>query len=167
MLTLPVPPDTLTDAEQQFALWLAAHPRQTRAAQCAAYARFAGTPIDPVGLKALRTRREFFQFYKDARQTAAAQVARAQALALEMYPAGMRAHARALARADAAGDYKAVPALTENIWKRILPVHDERAAPATVTINLTTERLAALAAPVIDVEVEELPPPADVGPEPT
>src|SRR5439155_15563241 len=105
--------DTLTDAEQQFALWLAAHPRQTRAAQCAAYARFAGTPIDPVGLKALRTRREFFQFYKDARQTAAAQVARAQALALEMYPAGMRAHARALARADAAGDYKAVPARSE------------------------------------------------------
>ena len=90
MLNLPIPSDTLTDAEQQFALWLAAHPRQTRAAQCAAYARFAGTPIDPVGLKALRTRREFFQFYKDARQTAAAQVARAQALALEMYPAGMR-----------------------------------------------------------------------------
>src|SRR2546430_16286073 len=144
MLNLPLAPDTLTDAEQQFALWLAAHPRQTRAAQCAAYARFAGTPIDPVGLKALRTRREFFQFYKDARQTAAAQVARAQALALEMYPAGMRAHARALQRADAAGAYKAVPALTEDIWEGGLPGADEGAAPPTVTIKLTAGRVAAL-----------------------
>ena len=161
----------LTPAQVAFATWLAARSgagattRPSRQQQCAMWERLTGEALTLAQLKALRASAEFRAALREARGTAEVQIAEAQRLALGMYSTGMKAHARALKRADEAGDYKAVPALTENIWKRVLPVHTESAAPATVTINLTTERLAALAAPPVAVEVEELPLPPDVGPE--
>src|SRR2546429_1465019 len=139
---------------------------QTCALPISMWERISGSPISIADLIALRKKPEFRAALQEARETAEAKVAEAQRLAFAMYPVGMKAHARALRLADAAGDYKAVPALTENIWKRVLPVQSESATPTAVTINLTTERLAALAAPAIEVEVEELPIP-DVGLEPT
>jgi len=168
-MSLPKP-FTLTPPQLAFATWLAARSgagsttRPSRQQQCAMWERLTGEALTLAQLRALRADADFRAALKEARGTAQVQIAEAQRIALAMYPAGMKAHARALERADKAGDYKAVPALTENIWKRVLPVHTESAGPATVTINLTTERLAALAAPAIEVEVDELPLP-DVGPE--
>src|SRR2546430_8792009 len=168
---MPVPQlFELTPHELAFATWLAtrsgthATTRAGRTQQRAMWERISGFAITVADLIALKKKPEFRAAVREARETAEAKVAEAQRLAYAMYPVGMKAHARALKLANAAGDYKAVPALTENIWKRVLPVQTEQTAQASVTINLTNERLAALAAPAIEVEVEELPVP-DVGPE--
>jgi hypothetical protein len=153
-----LPVRVLSQVERDFAAWLvrSVGQRYTRAAQRAMLSRLLGHEVTEQDVLALRTDPEFRDYLKECKRSAETSVARAKQLAHEMYPEAMRIHRRALKRADEKHDYKAVPALTEPVWKRVLPIRDEEAKPTQVTITLTTQRLADLAKPPIDVEVEEL-----------
>lgn len=148
--------------EQDFAAWTAAQTRAPTISQrIGVLSRLAGTEISLSDYKILTLDHAFRDAVKAAKQSKESHVAAAQELAHKMYPEAMRIHRRALKLANSKNDYRAVPSLTEAVWKRVLPLSEDQQVAPNVTITVTTERLAALAKPPIEVEVEELPVPDD------
>jgi len=160
-----LPVRILAQWERDFATWLSRTMGKgaTRETQRVMLSRLKGTEASHQDLLALKVDPEFRAFLKECRHSEEASVAKARQLAHNMYSDGMKLHHKAIKKAIEKEDYRAAPPLTEPIWKRVLPLREEGAAPAQVTITLTTQRLADLAKPPIDVECEELPLPPNDG----
>jgi hypothetical protein len=151
----------LTQVEKDFAAWLALQSgrQATRIHQQAMLSRLMGTEVSQQDLLALKVDPEFRAYLKSCKRTEEASVAAARQLAHNMYSDGMKAHHKAIKELVKAKDWRGIPTATEPIWKRVVPIREEGTAPTKVTITLTTQRLADMGRPPIDVEVEELPPP--------
>jgi len=158
-----LPVRILSQWERDFATWLSRTMGKgaTREMQRVMLSRLKGTEASHQDLLALKVDPEFRAFLKECRHSEEASVAKARQLAHNMYSDGMKLHHKAIKQAMKKEDYRAAPPLTEPIWKRVLPLREEGTAPTNISITLTSQRLADLTKPPIDVEVEELPPPAD------
>lgn len=156
----------LSQPERDFAVWLARATGRdaTREGQRLMWSRINGTDASHQDVLALKVDPEFRAYLKECRRSEEASIARARKLAHGMYTDGMKAHHKAIKELVKAKDWRGIPVATEPIWKRVVPLREEGAPAANVTIQITTERLAALARPPIEVEVEELPVPTDDGP---
>jgi hypothetical protein len=125
-----------------------------RSARARALAR---APVSSNQIKLLEARDDFVAYCAELSR---GPLERARAKFLAAFPDYVSAHRAALDDAVAAGDYKAVAAISEPVLDRVMPKKTEAVAATQINITLSPEQIAGVTAYEAPVLVISEPPPA-------